>query len=278
MPCFSIVVPAFNAEATLEETLDAVLAQDSPDWECVVVDDGSTDRTAAIASSYTERSPRVRFISRENGGSGAAYNTGVASSVGDYVVMCSADDVLLSKHLRVVSSFIKAEPGYDIYSTNGYFWYPDGKRVLVYPPGTRDQVSSLSLADVLLVCFYSVGAVYRRSLFDEVGGYRTSVYAEDYDFWLRAMANGASHRYNPAALSLHRVAPSQKSANLKKLYRADIALVTEISKRYELSGEEQRAVDECVQERKRLIEGLHSGSSYRSALRRVMSMASNTRR
>lgn len=276
MSRFSVVVPAYNAAATLAETLDAVLAQSFADWECVIVDDGSVDDTAAIAADYADRDARFRTLSQSNQGSAGAYNSGVSAARGDFIVMCSADDVLLPNHLAEMARFIDAEAGYDIYSTNGYFWMPDGSRRLVYPTGTRDEVASLSLADVVIVCFYSVGAAYRRGLFEEVGGYRLEVFGEDYDFWLRAMAGGARHRYMPEALSLHRVSATQKSANLERAYRSDIRLVTDLKNVARLSPHELDAADASIRERERLIAELHSPKqpeTLRAVVRRVATRA-----
>lgn len=267
MPRFSVVVPAYNAAATLPETLDAVVGQTFDDWECVVVDDGSTDATSAVAAHYASDDGRVRLIAQENRGSGGAYNAGVASARGDFVVVCSADDILLPTHLEEMARFIELEPGYDIYSTNGYFWRADGSREIWYAPGVRDEVVSLSLADVIAECFYSVGATYRRSLFDEVGGYRTEVYGEDYDFWLRAMARGARHRYLPMPLSLYRVAPGQKSAQLKVVYRSDIRIISDLRDTEQLSGAERRAVEECIAQREAAIAEIEA-REQRSTLRK----------
>jgi len=262
VPRFSIVVPAYNAEATLAETLDAIVSQTFGDWECVTVDDGSTDATLRIASEYANGDSRMRIVHQDNQGSGGAYNAGVLAATGDFVALCSADDILLPQHLSSMSGFIAREAGYDIYSSNGYFWRPGESREPVYGHGQRDEIQSLTLSDVIRVCFYSVGAVYKRELFSAVGGYRTDVFGEDYDFWLRAMASGARHRYLPEPLSLHRVGPTQKSASLETAYRSDIRLVTDLQRSFTLTAEERHAVDECVRERERLIALLsHSSGS-----------------
>lgn len=271
MPCFSIVVPAYNAESTLAETLDAILGQEFADWECIVVDDGSVDGTRALAESYASRDTRVRTVSQPNQGSGGAYNTGVRVAKGRFVVLCSADDVLLPGYLREMDAFIASEAGFDIYSSNGYFWRAeDDSRELVYAAGVRDEVMSLTLADVVALCFYSVGAAYRRELFDLVGGYRVDVFGEDYDFWLRALAAGARHRYLPKALSLHRVSPTQKSANLERAYRSDIRLITDLMQSADLTDEEIAVARESIRRREQLIEELGAsspGERVRSVLR-----------
>ena len=266
MPRFSIVVPAYNAQATLAETLDAVLGQEHGDWECIVVDDGSTDDTARIAAAYAARDPRLRVVSQANAGSAGAYNAGVGRATGDFVVVCSADDVLLPRHLAEMSRAI-AEGGYDIYTSNGFYLRPDGSRTMVYAP--HEIPASMTLAGLIRNCFYSVGAAYRRELFDAIGGYRLDVYGEDYDFWLRAMAAGARHRYLPIPLSLHRVGPAQKSAALETVFRSDIRLVTDLRQSARLSHEELEAVEECVRVRRRYLARMKG----RPTVQRIRSVA-----
>lgn len=252
-PRFSIVVPAYEAGSTLVETLDAILSQTWADWECVVVDDGSMDGTLRIAASFEQKDARVRAIHQVNSGTAGAYNTGVSSAAGDYVVLCSADDILLPHHLATMSAFIDAEPGFDIYSSNGYFWVPGASKELVYGPAILTTVCSLELRDVIHRCFYSVGALYRRELFAAVGGYRIGVFGEDYDFWLRSMATGARHRYLPKALSLHRISATQKSASLEAVFQSDIRLVSDLDRDFALAPADRQAVADAIRERQRLI-------------------------
>ena len=223
MTKFSIVVPAYNAEATLPETLDAILAQESGDWECVVVDDGSVDATAAVAERYTARDSRVRAVSQSNQGTGGAYNTGVNAACGEFIVLCSADDILLPAHLATMLALTVRAPEHGIYSCNGDYLDASGARRPFYEGPEWQVERSLTLEDVLERCFFGVGATYRREVFDLVGGYRQGIYGEDYDFWLRAMARGVTHRYSPEVLALHRVGESQKSADLRKVLKSDIA-------------------------------------------------------
>lgn len=268
MPRFSIIVPAFNAEATLGETLDAVLSQEYEDWECVVVDDGSTDQTLGLAERFASADGRFSVIVQQNQGSAGAYNAGVGGSTGDLIVLCSADDVLLPFHLSTMHAFVLKEAGYDIYSSNGYFWYPGSNesRVPFYSPGEMDEAVSLGLPDVIRRCFYSVGAVYRRELFALVGGYRVGVFGEDYDFWLRAMACGARHRYLPALLSLHRVSLGQKSASLERAFRSDIRLLLDLQRDYGLSAEARQAVRDTVRSRNQSLASLRREARRASTL------------
>jgi GT2 family glycosyltransferase len=140
----------------------------------------------------------------------------------------------------------------------------------MYDGGQGNQVHSLSLADVIRACFYGVGAVYRREVFELVGGYRLGVFGEDYDFWLRAMVLGARHLYVPEPLSLFRVSATQKSARLEAWYRSDIRLVSDLRNDYQLSSIDRAAVEECIRERERLIAELHRPKEFiRDVLRPI---------
>lgn len=107
MPQVSLVVPAFNAEATLADTLRSLLAQSFQDFELIVVDDGSTDGTAVVARSFEDR--RIRIITQKNRGLAGARNSGIHAARGDHVGFCDADDLWradkLAAHMRHLTEF-----------------------------------------------------------------------------------------------------------------------------------------------------------------------------
>ena len=116
---FVIVMPAFDAAATIAEAISSVLSQTFAGWEIVVVDDGSTDGTGALAEDFAVRDDRVRVIHQANGGAGAARDAGIVASVAPYIVRLDADDVMLPRCLETYASFIAEHPDYDIYSCDG---------------------------------------------------------------------------------------------------------------------------------------------------------------
>lgn len=243
MPTFSVVVPAYNAESTLAETLDSLAMQAFSDWQCVVVDDGSTDTTAAIARGYAERDQRFVVVSQANTGTAGAYRAGVAASAADLLCICAADDMLLPDHLRAMDEFIARNPEYDIYSCNGeYLYHESGTRRTVYLQPEWQVARSLTFEQVVEECFYSVGAVFRRQVYERAGGHRLGVYVDDYDFWLRAMARGARHRYLPMVLSVHRVSEFQQSANLERLFDSDREVMAHLLETESLTAEQTAAV------------------------------------
>lgn len=96
----SIVIPTYNSENTLGRCLDSVLNQTYKNFEAIVVDDGSTDNTAELLSRYALADNRIIYIKRENGGVGAARNTGLKMVSGDYVQFIDADDEILPDMLE----------------------------------------------------------------------------------------------------------------------------------------------------------------------------------
>ncbi len=253
MPLISIVVPAYNAADTLAETLDAILAQTARDWECVVVDDGSKDTTLELARSYEQQDARIRVLTQANRGTGGAYNTGVREATGSWVSICSADDVLLPPHVESMARAISRYPGFQIYSCNGYYWHADDSRVQVYTGEAAAAYHEWTLEETLARCFFSVGACYERGLFDAVGGYVEDAYGEDYDFWLRTMAQGARQLYVPEALSLHRISATQKSANLAKAFESDVRSIQNALDTGNLTPSQAKAARSAIGLRRRMI-------------------------
>lgn len=93
-PKVSIVVPMYRCEDTLERCVDSVLAQTCPDFELLLINDGSPDRVPEIAAGYVQRDPRVRLLSQENRGVSAARNAGIDAAKGRYLLFVDADDRL----------------------------------------------------------------------------------------------------------------------------------------------------------------------------------------
>ena len=94
-PMVSIIVPCYNQAQFLAETLDSVLAQTHENWECIIVNDGSTDNTEFVAKEYCDRDQRFVYLKKENGGLSSARNAGLDVAKGEYVQFLDSDDILL---------------------------------------------------------------------------------------------------------------------------------------------------------------------------------------
>lgn len=94
MPKISVVVPAYNAAGTLERCIRSIQSQDAPDFELLIVNDGSTDESGSVCRRFAESDPRIRYFEQPNGGLSAARNTGIEHAVGDYITFVDSDDYI----------------------------------------------------------------------------------------------------------------------------------------------------------------------------------------
>lgn len=183
----SVVIPAYNAAAWIAETLDSVLAQQCADLEVIVVDDGSTDETAAVVACY----PQVRYLCKPNGGQASARNAGIRAACGEYIAFVDADDLWLPEKLRLQLALLRQSGRHWVYC-DGYGFDDRTGRVRF----RFDKRSRLYEGDVLERIFVSnfiesPTPVVRRTVFDEVGYFDESALLrkrEDWDMWIRIAA------------------------------------------------------------------------------------------
>lgn len=123
----SIMMPAYNAQEYIGLAIESVLAQSYSHWELVIVDDGSKDRTAEIASRYTDY--RIRFVHQENRGEAAARNTALMNIQGELLAFLDADDVYLPHHLETMASYLFAQSHLDGVYSDGYYIDHTGKQL-----------------------------------------------------------------------------------------------------------------------------------------------------
>ncbi|MCE5231361.1 glycosyltransferase family 2 protein, partial [bacterium] len=207
----------YNCEKWLGPALDSLIAQTRADWEAVVVDDGSTDDSAAVAREYAARDPRIRLVQQPNGGVGSARNHGAREAKGRRLVFFDADDLLHPEFIRVMSGVLDANPG-----ANGcaceYNLFDDSGMDLLHPlPGKSDR---LCVADMYDGAAWTIHAgMITRELFDTVGGFDTSLKnSDDWDFWLRALVHGDFIAVRQT-LAHYRRHPAQKSRNYRRIAR-----------------------------------------------------------
>ena len=167
VPSVSAIIPAHNAELFLRDALDSVLAQTFPVAECLVVDDGSSDATPAIAQRYGDP---VRLIQQENRGVSAARNRGAAESRGDLIAFLDADDRWLAERIERGVRALEEQPDAEavVCATS----VVDGE---LRPLGVIRQDPDLSSRDMLLcrasVVSTSSNLLIRRTTFAELGGF-----------------------------------------------------------------------------------------------------------
>jgi glycosyltransferase involved in cell wall biosynthesis len=176
----SIVIPCYNQAHFLGEAIASALAQDYSPVEIVVVDDGSTDDTAAVAA----RHPSVRCLRQPNRGLPAARNAGWQASMGRYVIFLDADDRLLPNAASVGVAALAARPDAGVAVGLARRIGADGSPL---PTPRRPRVDSEHYASLVRRCWMVVATeVYRRDALVAVGGFDERLrFAEDYDLYLR---------------------------------------------------------------------------------------------
>jgi glycosyltransferase involved in cell wall biosynthesis len=185
-PIISAIVPAYNAEKTIAATIQSVLNQTFQNWELLIVDDGSTDRTLEIASSFSDS--RIQVISCPHRGSNPTRNAGLKQARGDYAAFLDADDLWSDDKLMAQYQALKANPNAAVaYSWNDFI--DESGEVL--HTGGHLVVNGNALANLLLVCFIENGSnplILREALLD-IGGFDEELNAgQDWDLYLRLAA------------------------------------------------------------------------------------------
>lgn len=237
---FSVVIPAYNAQETLGETLDSVFAQTLAPVEVIVTDDGSTDGTTALLEQYQHAHSTLRVIHQENAGTAAAYNAAIKASHTPWIVMVSADDLLLQNHLENIARVMTMHPNAELITSNGYY-LEDEVRKLVYE-GEPFADGECTLAQLIDHCFFAVGAAFTREVFDEVKGFREHMFAEDYYFFLSALALGFEHAYASAPTAVHRRSTLQKSSKALVMREEELRNFELLSKEFTLRELDQAAI------------------------------------
>ena len=213
-PTISAVVRVYNCEEYISETLRSIISQTRPPDEVVVVDDGSTDGTSERLAQFNDT---IRIVRQPNSGLAAAFNRGFLEARGDYVAICDADDLWLPHKLERQSQVISDHPEIDVaFSAAWVFGQIEGpwgmsvagdSSVGILSPGRFRR----TLYRVNVVCTSSV--LIRKSLFGTFGPFEEHHGAEDYDYWMRALAGGAVFYYDPETLTRYRKHGSQVTSS-----------------------------------------------------------------
>lgn len=194
-PLFSIMVPTYNQAAFLDQCLASIAAQSDPDWEAVVVDDGSTDDTPLVLEAWQARDQRMRAIRQDNGGTAAALNTALANCRGRFVCWLSSDDLFEPQKLAVHRQALAAHAGIRFFHT--HFHYLDeatGKKTApdlwrpIPEPGLQvARFFSGNYVSGITVC------IERQSLL-EAGPFRQDLrHGQDFALWLELSRRYRSH-------------------------------------------------------------------------------------
>jgi GT2 family glycosyltransferase len=186
MALISVIIPAYNAERTLLETVDSVQNQTLSDIEIIIINDGSTDRTWNTIENLSDS--RIKAFSYENGGVAVARNRGIAQATGEFVAFIDADDLWTPDKLDLQLAALKQHPEAGIaYSWNYFYYDRTGERI----PGHVADFEGDVYAPLLQENFIANGSnpLIRRHAIDKIGGFDpTFPHCADWDFYLRLAA------------------------------------------------------------------------------------------
>jgi glycosyltransferase involved in cell wall biosynthesis len=205
----SAIIPAFNAERTIARALHSVLAQTRPADEILVIDDGSTDKTAEAVRAFGDR---VRLITQANAGASVARNTGIKSASGDWIAFLDADDEWLEAKLALQSEHLTRHP--ELKWTFSNMSWDKEKKGVVLPIHPTDRLSAAVQEVEYFEDYFSgymegffastITLMIHRSVFDQVGLFEPGMKrAQDNDLWFRIAYQFPRIGYLPQSLSVY---------------------------------------------------------------------------
>ena len=217
----SVIVPCYNYSHFLPETLDSIITQSYFNWECIIVDDGSTDNTKEITQKYILKDKRIRYIFQVNQGLSGARNTGILNSYGEYIQLLDADDLITSDKFKIQVEAFKKNSHIDvIYGEYLCFDNIEKTKTWKYSRGTFLGHPAKDIAahweKGLSIPIHSF--LYKKICFDRWGLFDQSfIYGkEDWDLHLNFAISGVQYLFVPGLVALYRVSAKSMVRDTKK--------------------------------------------------------------
>jgi glycosyltransferase involved in cell wall biosynthesis len=188
MPQISVIIPAYNAERTIRETIESVQQQTLQDFELIVINDGSNDRTLEVVQNINDK--RLNIFSYENGGLPTARNRGMSKANGEFIAFLDADDLWTPDKLELQLAALKQHPEAGVAYSWTYFMEEKGES-LSFHQSIRYSFEGNVYANLLVSDFIHSGSntLIRRQAIDSVGEFDPALKScEDWDYWLRLSA------------------------------------------------------------------------------------------
>ena len=220
VPPVSIVVPTFNRAGLIVSTLDSVEAQSFADWECIVVDDGSTDGTADVVKPFLARDPRFRYVAQANAGASAARNHGIALARGRYVAFLDSDDHFAPDKLEWQVAALEAdEEAVLAYGDALHCHSSDMRNGGIYLKELVWKPAGWAFED-LIQCSSIYAPLVRTETLRRAGGFDPELeLAEDWDLWLTLSKLG-KFVFEPRISLYYRVHEGNRSGTFREYSHA----------------------------------------------------------
>ena len=225
MSTISVIIPAYNAEDTILETIKSIQKQTFSDWEIIAVDDGSTDKTLKKLSEIQDQ--RVKVLSYENGGVAIARNRGISHASGEYIAFMDADDLWTSDKLESQLAALQTNPEAGVAYSWTYYFYDKSNLKKTLFPGESIHFSGDVYSHLLVKNFLASGSnpLIRRKAIESVGEFDPAcVPCEDWDFYLRLAAQ-FFFIVVPKHQIIYRQSANSGSSQVKKLEKANLLTI-----------------------------------------------------
>lgn len=210
-PLVSVIIPFYNMEDFLAQTIDWVMESTYPTMEIILVDDGSTDTSGTIARRYAERFDKITFLKQENRGVSVARNHGISHARGQYILPVDGDDRLCSGFIEEAVRVLEARPEVKVVTSESEFF------------GGKAGPWKLPVFDINLLARKNImhaSALYRKTDWAAAGGYCPEMKGrEDWDFWISMLKNGGEVVRLPIVGYKYRIRPNSKRIRTRKLKR-----------------------------------------------------------
>lgn len=218
-PLVSIVIPTYNAERFLAETIRSALHQTYRDIEVIVADDGSTDGTKGVVADFIKKDPRVKYVYQKNAGQSAARNAAIAAAKGKYVAFLDSDDLFLPEKIETQVGYLEANPDCGVSYSKIYHFF-DGRKEKLYYFSVPHPSGYLFPALLKSNFINPLAVMLRKSLLDRYGGFEPSFRRVDEQYlWLKLSFHGVKFCYLEKALGhyrIHRKSLSNEAAYFKE--------------------------------------------------------------
>lgn len=230
----SIIMPAYNAEKYIAESIQSVLDQTYRNWELIVVDDGSTDETAQIAQSFSAQDARVKYIFQQNKKLAGARNTGIVNSNGELIAFLDSDDLWLKEKLEAQVKAMDEMDCDTVFSDAFYFHGDDtSDESMLFSSFYGRAVGRLDGSAMIRLLLKGnvipvLSVLTRKSILDEVGRFDENPAfrgCEDYDLWFRLARYGAVFYGMDTVLARYRVHSSAMSRNRAQMLASELSVI-----------------------------------------------------
>lgn len=233
LPLVSVIIPAYNADSFIAQTLESVLSQTYQNIEVLVVDDGSTDTTAEIVKSFAKKDSRVTLLQQSNSGVAVARNLAYLHSKGEYIAPIDADDIWYPQNLeKQIECLTKSEPFVGVV----YSWSVDINERGLLAGGFYNSTIEGEVHDALVYKYFignASSSLIRRTCFEKVGGYNCKFRlenaqgCEDWDLHLR-IAQYYQFKVVPEYLVGYRQIASSMSCNYAAMAKGHSLIMADV--------------------------------------------------